>query len=135
MPNNRRPKQVLSDEEGNTSEYSHPPSSQHSTLESNPDVPDYLKKSTKSPKPKRTNTIANNSTSKSKRITDRTTMDDLSESFSSNSNSSSSSSSGSDSENVGVHKKNRFDYNERNSIRLANNSSMEPNVTTVKVMS
>lgn len=29
---------IQSDEEGNTSEYSHPPSSVHSTLESNPDI-------------------------------------------------------------------------------------------------
>uniref|UniRef100_A0A1A9W763 Mitogen-activated protein kinase kinase kinase dlk-1 n=1 Tax=Glossina brevipalpis TaxID=37001 RepID=A0A1A9W763_9MUSC len=34
---------IISDEE-NTSEYSHSPSSQHSTLESNPDVPDALQK-------------------------------------------------------------------------------------------
>lgn len=35
---------MLSDEEGNTSEYSHPPSSVHSTLESNPDVASMYKK-------------------------------------------------------------------------------------------
>lgn len=34
---------IISDEE-NTSEYSHSPSSQHSTLESNPDMPDALQK-------------------------------------------------------------------------------------------
>lgn len=35
---------MLSDEEGNTSEYSHPPSSVHSTLESNPDIARMYKK-------------------------------------------------------------------------------------------
>lgn len=35
---------IQSDEEGNTSEYSHPPSSVHSTLESNPDIAKMYKK-------------------------------------------------------------------------------------------
>lgn len=35
---------ILSDEEGNTSEYSHSPSSVHSTLESNPDIASIYKK-------------------------------------------------------------------------------------------
>lgn len=38
---------MLSDEEGNTSEYSHPPSSVHSTLESNPDIAKIYKKQIK----------------------------------------------------------------------------------------
>lgn len=41
---------IISDEE-NTSEYSHSPSSQHSTLESNPEVPQALKQLKKRPAP------------------------------------------------------------------------------------
>lgn len=41
---------IQSDEEGNTSEYSHPPSSVHSTLESNPDIAKMYKKQIQSQK-------------------------------------------------------------------------------------
>lgn len=37
-------KSVMISDEENTSEYSHSPSSQHSTLESNPDMPEVIKK-------------------------------------------------------------------------------------------
>lgn len=39
----RRSTNTLASDEENTSEYSHPPSSQHSTLESNPDVAKCIK--------------------------------------------------------------------------------------------
>ncbi len=39
----RRSTDTLASDEENTSEYSHPPSSQHSTLESNPDVAECIK--------------------------------------------------------------------------------------------
>lgn len=39
----RRSTNTLASDEENTSEYSHPPSSQHSTLESNPDVAECIK--------------------------------------------------------------------------------------------
>lgn len=39
----RRSTNTLASDEENTSEYSHPPSSQHSTLESNPDVAECMK--------------------------------------------------------------------------------------------
>ncbi|KAM8708101.1 hypothetical protein ACLKA7_015123 [Drosophila subpalustris] len=45
---------IVSDEE-NTSEYSHSPSSQHSTLESNTDMPEALKQAQQQQKPKITN--------------------------------------------------------------------------------
>ncbi|KAL7734417.1 hypothetical protein ACLKA6_010746 [Drosophila palustris] len=45
---------IVSDEE-NTSEYSHSPSSQHSTLESNTDMPGALKQTQQQQKPKNTN--------------------------------------------------------------------------------
>lgn len=43
MSSHKRNAIIISDEE-NTSEYSHSPSSQHSTLESNPDMPEALQK-------------------------------------------------------------------------------------------